>query len=206
MQEIAANHFLDFNVYKMMCELSRCGAYSFLFLDERFRKELAAYALQLPFMQRKSVTASGVYQELSACDTFPKNSIFIAVKNHVQALLIEKLKGFTVFPFAIPLDWNDITVQRYEAGSAGIRPHRDYKTLRNLICVIVLQGVCRFCVCGDRSGSDAEEIDATPGRAIMIRAAGFLGNDTRPFHFIDQIQELRITLGFRQETVERIYE
>lgn len=206
MREIAANSFLDFDAYQMMRELSRCGAYSFPFLDERFRKVLADDAIQLPFAERKSVTTSGVYQELSACDAFPPKSIFITVRNYVQTLMMEKLKEFSVYPFATSLDWNDITVQRYGAGSTGIGPHRDYKTLRNLICVIVLQGVCRFCVCADRSGSGAEEIDATPGRAIMIRAAGFLGNDARPFHFIDQIPKLRITLGFRQETVERIYE
>lgn len=37
-----------------------------------------------------------------------------------------------------------------------------------------------------------------PGTLLLIRGTGFIGAETQPFHFIDNVQEERLTLTFRQ--------
>lgn len=96
--------------------------------------------------------------------------------------------------------FNDLIVQRYPAGSQGITPHRDHIRYSGLVVLVTLVGRARFYVCAERDGSGAVEIPALPGGAILLAAPGFAGGKTRPFHFLDQVSEARVSLGIRQDT------
>jgi hypothetical protein len=62
----------------------------------------------------------------------------------------------------------------------------------------VIGGRGRFFVCADRSGSYSLEIDAATGRLILMRAPGFMGSESRPFHYVTGIPERRYSFGLRQ--------
>ncbi len=96
--------------------------------------------------------------------------------------------------------FNDLIVQRYPKGSQGITPHRDHIRYTGLVVLITLVGSARFFCCADRSGGDAVEIPAPPGGAILLAAPGFAGRKERPFHFLSEVSEARVSLGIRQDT------
>lgn len=96
--------------------------------------------------------------------------------------------------------FNDLIVQRYPKGSQGITPHRDHLRYTGLVVLVTLVGKARFYVCADRSGNDAVEIPAPPGGAVLLAAPGLAGGRARPFHFLDQVTEPRVSLGIRQDT------
>ena len=104
-----------------------------------------------------------------------------------------------MYPFATRLNFNALVLQKYDQGSLGITPHRDQLSYINLVCVFMIAGQGRFCICADRSGNNAQAIDATPGRVILMRALGLLGATTRPFHYVTDIQAPRYTFGLRQQ-------
>ena len=94
---------------------------------------------------------------------------------------------------------NDIAVQRYAAGSAGISPHRDHLRYRRLVVLLSLSGRARLFVCDDREGRGAEEVSIAPGRLLLMRAPGFAGSDARPFHFLSDVTAARYGLGLRHD-------
>ena len=94
---------------------------------------------------------------------------------------------------------NDLMLQRYRAGSAGITPHRDHIDYRGLISVITLSGDCRFAVCPDRSGTAARSVPAPPGWLLLMRGPGLFGRKDRPFHFVDGFAQARVSLGLRHD-------
>lgn len=95
------------------------------------------------------------------------------------------------------LHFNSTRIQRYEAGSAGITPHRDFASDKLLVVLIPVMGEGRFCICKDREGSGARELRSAPGDLILMRGYGFLGAKMGPFHFLDSIASTRISIGLR---------
>ena len=87
--------------------------------------------------------------------------------------------------------------ERYAPGSRGITPHRDHLRYGGLVALVILSGDGRFCLCRDRCGSNAREIAAGPGDALLMRAPGLAGSSDRPFHFLDQITKERLSFGLR---------
>ena len=74
----------------------------------------------------------------------------------------------------------------------------------NLVCVFIIGSRGRFYACSDGSGRDAKEIDASPGRVILIRAPGlFAAEDNSPFHYVTYIRETSYTFGLRQKKAVR---
>jgi len=104
------------------------------------------------------------------------------------------------YPLKTALGFNFMVLQRYEEGSLGITPHRDGLSYINLVCVFIIGGRGRLCVCSDRSGRDAKEVDAAPSNVIFMRAPGlFEAEDNRPFHYVSEIEETRYTFASRQK-------
>lgn len=99
--------------------------------------------------------------------------------------------------FATELCFNDARVQRYDPGGF-LTPHRDGDWFLNLSAVLVLQGYGRFGFCEDRDFWRMRLMVSRPGTLLLIRGTGFIGAETQPFHFIDNVQEERLTLTFRQ--------
>lgn len=103
-------------------------------------------------------------------------------------------------PLPQGLVYNDLIVQRYAAGSAGITPHRDHIRYVGLVALVTLAGDARFFLCDDRAGSNPREFGMAPGGITLMRAPGFAGRDERPFHCVTEICQPRLSLGLRHDT------
>ena len=140
-----------------------------------------------------------VYQELATFNDFPEESAFLLLKDVFEACLERYAESLSRYPFSFSPLFNACTLTRYLAGSLGITPHRDPLKYKNLICIFMLKGNGKFFLCADRSGQNAQEIAASAGNVIFLRAPGFRGIDKRPFHFVTGIDTTRYTFALRQE-------
>ncbi len=181
--------------------LRTCGATSFAVLADGYRGRLLDEARRQPYRRARDVVGRGdriVRQDMEVCDEIARNSLFHDLRRRFGALVAAGLEDVEPYPFATPLDLNDLMLQRYDAGSFGITPHRDRLRYINLVCLFTLAGNARFLVCADRTGRDVREIDAAPGRVILMMAPGFLGCHERPFHAVGDLSEPRYSFGLRQ--------
>jgi hypothetical protein len=190
------------DLFSIFSQLAIPGAASKKILSEEFRLTLLEEAQGYPYTPLPEVVGEGeniVRQQMFRFNDFPKDSQFILLKDSFQAWFAGELTQLDEYPFEYPLDLNTCELVKYEAGSLGITPHRDGFRYKNLICVFIIGGRGRFYTCSDRSGTDAFEIDAAPGKVILMRAPGFLGRKGRPFHFVKDIQSTRYVFGLRQK-------
>ncbi len=192
----------DVDINKLLEELRCIGATSIKILSEDFRRALLREAEGYPYQPEPEIVGYGdkiVRQQMGSFRHFSEGSNYILLKDSFQALLNEIVADCATGPFETRLHFNSMVLQKYEAGSLGITPHRDGLSYRNLICVFIIGGQGRFYICLDRSGSGAREIDAAPGNVILMRAPGCFGSQDRPFHYVTDIQETRYTFGLRQK-------
>jgi hypothetical protein len=103
-------------------------------------------------------------------------------------------------PLVEGLVFNDLIVQRYAAGSAGITPHRDHVRYRGLVVLVTLLGCSELLLCDDRAGSNPRAFPMAPGVATLMVAPGFAGESRRPFHCVATLREPRVSLGLRYDT------
>ena len=191
----------DFDIARILDELVRIGATSVKLLTDEFRMALLQEAEGYVYEAEDEVVGSGdstVHQNMSSFSNFANDSNYYLLRNAFQALLDAAFATLDVYPFATRLNFNALVLQKYDQGSLGITPHRDQLRYINLVCVFMIEGQGRFCLCGDRSGNDTHALDATPGRVIFMRAPGLLGATKRPFHYVTDIQAPRYTFGVRQ--------
>lgn len=182
--------------------LEHHDALSLPILNEAFRRELLAEAESADFRPARESIGEGariVFQRMEVCDSFAKGSGFIALRDNFQSLWDASFAEVSSYPFECPVKFNDLMLQRYSPGEIGITPHRDRSAYRNVICLFVLAGRGRFCVCEDRSGKNFRDISNAPGEVILTRAPGFKRSQTRPFHFVRDIVEPRYVFGLRHE-------
>ncbi len=192
----------EFNINNLFEELNLMGATSFKILNEGCRLNLLEEVEDYSYKPEDEIVGTGdkiVRQQMSSFEDFPKGSLFIDLKKSFQALMDDCLSNFKPYPFDRRLNLNSMSLQKYEKGSIGITPHRDGFRYKNVICNFNISGSGRFFICSDRSGEDSKEIDFPPGSILFMRAAGFLGSDFRPFHYVKDIQDIRYVLGLRQE-------
>ncbi len=177
------------------------GAASVPLLRDDGREMLLAAALRGIYRTSREIVGSGeniVRQGMDCCAVFPDDSPFHGFTAAFQALVEHALAGLGDDPFATPLKFDDLMLQRYDAGSIGITPHRDSAGYINVACLFTLAGDARLYLCADRAGSGKREIDHAPGTVVFLRAPGFLGSDERPFHTITEIGVGRVSFGLRQ--------
>ncbi|MBD3884471.1 hypothetical protein IFO70_22270 [Phormidium tenue FACHB-886] len=139
-----------------------------------------------------------VKTEYSVCSQFLEDGLCIKFQQALQALLDEAFNQITPYPFSTKLKFNAMVLQRYTPGQLGITPHLDSLRAINLIALVNLSGQAEFYRCDDRQGSNAVQLDTTPGNVIFLRAPGFLNAQVRPFHFLTNIRSTRYSLGLRQ--------
>ena len=190
-----------FDFLRVLATLETTGATSVPLLTDGAQQALLQEAVRYHYQREADVVGRGdriVRQELASFAAFPADSAFVRLRDRLQALLDEAFAACRPYPFDGPLELNSLVLQKYDAGSLGITPHRDGKRFVNLICVVVLAGRGRFFVCADRAGRGAREVEAHPGAAIFMRAPGFRGSQERPFHYVAEIRETRYTFGLRQ--------
>jgi len=192
--------------------LTKIGASSIPILTPECRQQLLQTARSLPYHRQAEQVGKPdrlVRQQLASCEDISQAPQLIQLRDAFQNLLIQSLANWRSNPFAFPIHFNAMVVQKYEPGSIGITPHRDGKRYKNLVCLFVLEGQGRFFVSRDRAGNDAIEIDASPGNILFMRAPGFLGTnhalanieEIRPFHLITEIETQRYTFALRQSAI-----
>ena len=190
-----------FDIDEILRRLASVGATSVPFLNENLRTSLLKEATGYAYKREEEIVGSGdrtVRQQVSSFENFTDSSEFVRVKTCFEDLIASALATLPRYPFAIPFRLNSMILNRYEAGSLGITPHRDFVRYINLIGVVVIGGSGRFQVCAGRNTRGATEIMAPSGHAILMRAPGFPGAADRPFHCVSDIRESRYTLVLRQ--------
>jgi hypothetical protein len=95
---------------------------------------------------------------------------------------------------------DEVSVQRYRAGTTGITPHRDQKRYRNLIAVFTVEGSATFTLCKNRAGEPLAQWPAGTGSLVLLRGPGLGGvDDGRPLHAVTgPTAGQRISVGFRK--------
>lgn len=165
-------------------------------------ERMLGQAQALAYRPAQSVIGEGdkrVWQDCEVSCTVPWQGPIADCARHLDRLITAALALVHPPPLAEAFSINDLMIQRYRAGSAGITPHRDHIAYRGLISVITLSGDCRFAICQDRRGSSARSVPAPPGWLLLMRGPGLFGRNDRPFHFVDRFAQARVSLGLRHD-------
>lgn len=191
----------DFDIERLVEGLVSQGGVSLPALPPNRTQELVREAESFTYVAQPEIIGGGkVREQLSSFTNFPPDSLFYKLRNDFLELMIRKLSGLkTKNIFGQPLNFNDMSLQRYEPGSIGITPHRDGKSRVNMICVFVLKGISEFAICDDRLGTNPKFLDVRPGNVLILRGPGFFNSTFQPFHFVRNIREERIVFGLRQK-------
>ncbi len=185
-----------------LTRLAREDAVSLPLLGPQACRGLVEAAGRLPFRQAKPVIGEGdkaVYQDFDLCYSIPPGSPFHEVAADLERLLAQALDLIPAPLFSAPPLLNDLIVQRYAAGCAGISPHRDHLRYEDLVIIVPLCGSARFFICAARDGREPREIPAPVGSAVLMRAPGFDGSRARPFHYVEDIAAERLSFGLRHD-------
>jgi len=140
-----------------------------------------------------------VYQEFDYCGVVPAGHPVDELGAWFASRLRGALGRMSEPPIAADFTVNDTVCQRYRRGDLGITPHRDHIAYTQLITLVVLGGRGRYFVCADRQGHGRREINAEPGRAILMPGPGYAGRSDRPFHLVGDIESLRYSVGLRHD-------
>ncbi len=164
---------------------------------------LCAAAEDLPFRPGQAVVGSGkaaVRQDFDVTLAFPPDSIFRALAASLDGLLREALALAPCLENLSSFRLNDLILQRYRRGSFGITPHRDHIGYRGLVAIVTLSGAAPFFVCADRQAGGAHEVPAPVGHLLLMRAPGYRSERPRPFHYLGEVTEARLSLGLRYDS------
>ena len=188
----------NFDIEKIIKDLRIQGGTSLPFLKDKFRQKLVEEAMKYPFKAAPEyVGTAGVRQQLSSFFEFPEESLFFQLRDEFTNLLEDSFNQLENPLFKEKLNFNEMQLQKYEAGSIGITAHRDHIKYRNLIAIFYLEGSAKFYICEDINGKNTIELDAAPGNLILLRAPGFYDLLKRPYHFATDIVGERYLFSLR---------
>lgn len=192
-------NLLDFDLHKVIQDLLLYGGTSFPILSEEKRRLLVTEAEQYEYIKKPEIVGKNkVREQLSAFGQFPEGSLFLKLQEDFTELLNYKLSLSPLKPFGnTPIQFNEPILQKYDKNSIGITPHVDGLSCLNLILVFLLKGTGDVILCSDRKGANPRFLDTTLGNMTILRAPGFFGSPKRPFHYLTNIPEERITFGLR---------
>ena len=183
--------------------LPRVGAVACPCLNVSEANALVSVVDQLEYRPAKAITGSDnapVYQDFDLCYDIPSGHSLWEFAQVLEQALTSALAGAEVDSECYPLRLNDLIVQRYPPGCAGITPHRDHVRYGFLIAIILLTGDGYFGICDDRQGNESREIDFKPGDLLLMGGPGLIPNFRRPFHFVNGVTDWRRTIGLRYDT------
>mgnify|MGYP001560785332 CR=1 FL=1 len=192
----------DFDANYLIRGLLYEGAVSIPIVPEARRLLLIDEAMKYPYTKQPEIVGPAkVREQLSSFDKFPKDSLFIKLRDDFTQLLNYKLSFASTKPFSEQISFNELSLQKYDEGSIGITPHKDNFSSINLIAIFILKGKGDFAICDDRQGINPRYLDTTVGNVIFMRAPKFFSSNYRPFHFVSNITEERLTLGLRYNLI-----
>ena len=185
-----------------LTRLSREDAVSLPLLGAPACGDLVEATRDLPFRRATPVIGEGenaVHQDFDLCYSIPAGSPFHGLAAALERLLAQALAMTETPLLSAPPPLNDLIVQRYAAGCAGISPHRDHLRYEDLVIIIPLCGSARFFLCAAHDGREPRVIPAPVGSAVLMRAPGFDGSRARPFHTVKEIAAERLSFGLRHD-------
>ena len=139
-----------FDIDEILRQLASVGAASVPFLNKNLRTSLLEEAVGYAYKREEEIVGSGdrtVRQQVGSFEDFTDSSEFVRVRTCFEDLVSSALATLPRYPFATPFRLNSMILNRYEAGSLGITPHRDLARYINLICIVVIGGSGRFQYC-----------------------------------------------------------
>lgn len=184
-------------------KLVECDALALRLLSDKQCKKLVVEADHLDYRPAVPVVGmpgSEVFQDFMLCMNFPDSSPFLQMGKGISNLLKLANNHSSTKPLPGSFCFNDFIVQDYSDNSEGMSPHRDHIRYINLVALVLLEGEADFSVCEDRSGKSSKVIQARPGDVILMKAPGFCGEDSRPFHQVRNIKGRRLIVGLRQDS------
>jgi len=195
----ASEHLVP-DVAAALARLAGEQAVALPLLGDAERAPLLAAARALSYRRATAVTGTEqarVYQDFFLTTALAPDDLFHRYAARLTALLKAGAALLDPSPLGPGFELNDLILQRYEAGSAGITPHRDHLRYRELVALVALSGGARFLITADRAGSEPRGLAIAPGSLLLMLAPGFAGCRERPFHALDRIESERYSLGLR---------
>ena len=178
-------------------------SFQFLSLDEVAC--LAALANRQKFRSASPVVVhktNRVLQDFDICFPAPRIGTFDKLASFLESTFFQAGQTMQTQLFQAPFTLNDFSIQRYDPQSRGIGIHRDGFRYKNIVVIITLAGRSRLFATNDRNGNQRQVINDKPGRIVLLSAPGFAGRDgdvARPLHGVDNVDQGRLSLGFRVE-------
>jgi len=164
---------------------------------------LSELADQLQYRKARPVTGSGrtpVYQDFELDYEVPLEHPFWRIAEALQSVfgpLLDDAPRERLSDNDPGFSLNDLIVQRYPPGCAGISPHRDHIEYRMIILILLLSGDGDFRIHPERDEAEGTIIDFQPGQLLMMGAPGIAANFVRPFHSVRNVTAVRRTIGMR---------
>jgi len=183
--------------------LARDEACSLRLVDEGATERLLQSCATLSYRAaRPLVGAAGqeVRQDFELSMDIPPGHALRRLASALTALTDAARALLPQDPVPEGLVFDDLIVQRYAAGSAGITPHRDHVRYRGIVVLVTLVGRSELLLCEDRAGRNPRAFPMAPGLATLMVAPGFMGQGKRPFHCVGRLDEPRVSLGLRHDT------
>jgi len=192
--------FLDINeVTESLGQLSEKPAIAIDCITKEACTELSDLADQLQYRDARPVTGSDktpVYQDFELDYKIPRQHRFWEIATQLQSVFKPHL---TVNDDDDDFWINDLIVQRYPPGCAGISPHRDHIEYRAIILILLLSGDGEFRIHSERNEREGEIIDFQPGQLLIMGAPGITPGFVRPFHSVRNVSTIRRTVGMRYD-------
>ncbi len=175
---------------------------SFPFLTDSTIVELTNQVSKFRFRKATPLAGNSVTQDFDICFPAPRIGKIDHLATSIENLFSHALRLMYKPPIKYP-KFNDVAIQRYKPGSLGISPHKDHKKYISVIIIITLSGKSDLCICEDRKGLNPLVLNDIPGNIVVLPASEFItlnNNCIRPFHFVNNIANGRLSIGLRQNS------
>ena len=198
MDRLDAGHIPD-----KLAELPAGAAVAVDCMSDKTCATLSDLADQLQYRKARPVTGSvktPVYQDFELDYQVPREHPFGRIAEALQSVfgpLLDDAPRERLSDNDPGFSLNDLIVQRYPPGCAGISPHRDHIKYRLIILIVLLSGDGDFRIHPERDEAEGRIIDFQPGQLLMMGAPGIASDFVRPFHSVRNVTAVRRTIGMR---------
>lgn len=195
---------LNFDIERTLNEIEIDGGTSVPILPEESRRILLEEARGYEFDYMMPI---GFRFHRGLSGLIHRKNKFELLGHIFQEFFDRQCQNLPRYPFDSRLEFTHMTLNFYKNGSPGLQKHSDPAICRNLICIFVIDGRCRFLIYpATQSREDYKELDSSPGNLIILRAPGFYGmNDCIP-HSVSDVSGVRYSFVLRQHGSSKLQE